>query len=553
MPGTETWDRQVDAALAAEARVKDVLTFRLGARRRVSCAVLLGIALAGARLTHLTEASPALMMALFCATMAVSLAAQLLAGALTRDAEAWRPWLQPIFAVVDATLISSSIVIFGAPSMAMLYLLAIVPYSFDRGRTLGWIATVASVAGFLIASWWHARLLPIGAPSPMAVLGAAGLLMGLATQIVPLPSGLIHRIRRTRGLMARAERGDLAARAPARHLDEMGHLEIGYNRLLDELSALLGAVRTETGQVVSAADALDTASAGLARSGETARRETEAMAAALDGQRHEVGQAARRAGQAAEAAARLQARTGDAATEARELAAAAGAGRQAVADAAHTLVEVSQRVRDSAAGVATLGEVSARVGALVATMSRLARQTHRVALNASIEAARAGDAGREFAIVADAMRRLAEESTQAARAAGSSVVRARDEIDTVARLLAANQQAVRDVGEVAAGAVGAFERVEAGVTRIDAVTSDASTLALAQGGALRELASAVETAGRVADDAAARALGAAHAMRRQGASLDEVARTSQGLGALAARLRVAAGGAHAGETAPRSR
>ena len=485
--------------------MKDVLTFRIGARRRVRCAILLGVVLGAARVAGVTDASPTLMATLFSATMAVSLAAELLARALSRREGAWRPWLQPTFAIVDAALISGSVVVFGAPAMAILYLVAIVPYSFDRGRSIGWVATLASVAGFLVASWGHARLFPASAPAPMAVLAAAALLLTVALQIVPLPARLIRRVRATRTVMARAEHGDLSARAAARHHDELGFLELGYNRMLDELVALLETVRAEAAQVVAAAGALDHASAGLARGGETARGETEAMAAALEGQRHEVGEAARRAAQAAEAAARLQLRAAAAADEARALADAAGTGRDAVADAAQTLVEVGARVRDSAASVAMLVEASTRVGTLVATMSRLARQTNRVALNASIEAARAGDAGREFAIVADAMRRLAEESAQAARAAGSSVGRVRDEIETVARLLAANEQAVRDVGEVAAGAVDAFERVESGVARIDAVTSDASTLALAQGGALRDLAVAVESAGRVADDAAARA------------------------------------------------
>ncbi len=529
-----------DGALAREARVKDVLTFRMGARRRVRSAFLLGGVLAGARWFGTTEVPLALMLALFGATLTVSLVAVMLADALARRQSAWRSWLQPAFAVVDALLISGTIIVFGAPSLAVLYFLAIIPYSFDRGRTIGYVATLASVAGFLGASWTHAQLFPASARSVLEVLATAAMLLAAALQLVPLPARLIRRVRATRTAMAQAEAGDLSVRVSTRHHDELGFLEQGYNRLISTLAGLLGTVQTESAQVVAAAEALDRAGDGLARGARIARAETEAMAGALEGQLQQVGEAARRAGQAAEGAARLQQRAGDAAAEARALAAAAGAGRDAVADAAQTLVEVSARVRDSSVGVAALGEVSARIGALFDTMSRLARQTNRVALNASIEAARAGDAGREFAIVADAMRRLAEESTQAARAAGTSIGRVRDEVDAVARLLAANEQAVRDVGEVAEGAVEAFARVEAGVTRIDAVTSDASTLALAQGGALRELAGAVESAGRVADDAAARARGAASAMRRQGASVDEVARTARELAALAERLRTAA-------------
>jgi methyl-accepting chemotaxis protein len=108
---------------------------------------------------------------------------------------------------------------------------------------------------------------------------------------------------------------------------------------------------------------------------------------------------------------------------------------------ARALDVVGERARAATESVVALEEVSARMEALVATLARLARQTRRVALNASIEAARAGETGREFAIVADAMRQLAEESAGSARAAASSVARTRDAVDDVARLVAGTEQA----------------------------------------------------------------------------------------------------------------
>ena len=116
------------------------------------------------------------------------------------------------------------------------------------------------------------------------------------------------------------------------------------------------------------------------------------------------------------------------------------------------------RASDAADAVVALGEVSAQVEALVATLARLARQTRRVALNASIEAARAGETGREFAIVADAMRQLAEESAGSARAAASSLARTRDAVDDVARLVAATTAAAAAASralDAAAGEPGA--------------------------------------------------------------------------------------------------
>lgn len=119
---------------------------------------------------------------------------------------------------------------------------------------------------------------------------------------------------------------------------------------------------------------------------------------------------------------------------------------------------VGSRMQEATESVVALGEVSSQVETLVATLERLARQTRRVALNASIEAARAGETGREFAIVADAMRRLAEESAGSARAAASSVARTRDAVDDVARLVAGAARATAVArAELGAGGIGGSE------------------------------------------------------------------------------------------------
>jgi methyl-accepting chemotaxis protein len=361
------------------------------------------------------------------------------------------------------------------------------------------------------------------------------LIVGL--QIIPIPSKLLRRIRRTRQSMLAVERGDLTARASARHGDELGYLELGYNRMLDRLVGLIDAVTREADEIAGMTEQLAGATQTLYANGAEFTGTASSLGAQLQVQQGHTRRGAEQAGQALAAATRLRERVASTASEAQLLMTDAATGRDAVTRASATLVTVGERVRDTAAAVGALGEASERVGEFVSTVARIARQTNLLALNAAIEAARAGEEGKGFAVVADEIRKLAEESGKSAKAIALTIAEVRTRIDEAVVSMADNEGQVRDVGDIAGEANAALGALLSGVERIGATTADAASVARSQAAAMQELAAAMEEMQRVSSDAATRSQAAADTALQQTSSIERLTQTSQQLAELAERLR----------------
>ncbi|WP_341524218.1 methyl-accepting chemotaxis protein [Pseudomonas sp. G.S.17] len=272
------------------------------------------------------------------------------------------------------------------------------------------IMSLTKVEGVSSANWYVALVLDQDAAYSM--LGefrtSAITAMVISVVIIILLLGLLIRVlMQPLHQMGRAMRdiadgdGDLTKRLAITSQDEFGALAQSFNHFVERIHGSIREVASTAGQLGEVALRVVRASNSSMTNSDQQANRTESVAAAIN-----------QLGAAAQEIAQNAARTSQHSADASEL---AGDGQKVVQQTITAMNELSSKISESCANIESLNGKTVNIGQILEVITSISQQTNLLALNAAIEAARAGEAGRGFAVVADEVRNLAHRTQDSAQ------------------------------------------------------------------------------------------------------------------------------------------
>jgi methyl-accepting chemotaxis protein len=351
----------------------------------------------------------------------------------------------------------------------------------------------------------------------MSYAGVAGLVMLVYAGLVVVPSTLfltrraiVGPIRRTAEIMRDISEGegDLTKRIEVTSSDEVGQLAERFNAFAQKVHDLVFEVVQATHEVASAATEIAASSEEMARGMGEQKDQVMQISAAVEEMSASVVEVAHK--------------SMDAAENAEESGKVAEEGGTVVRDTVETMQNIRVSVSESAKIVAELGRRGDEIGEIIAVINDIADQTNLLALNAAIEAARAGEHGRGFAVVADEVRKLADRTTQATEEVGKTIRAIQSETKVAVERMDGGSAQV-EAGVVRASEAGeSLSRIMARARDVASMIQSIAAAAEEQSAAGTQISRGVEGISAVTNQAAVGAAEAAHAAEQLSLKAEEL-------------------------------
>jgi methyl-accepting chemotaxis protein len=307
---------------------------------------------------------------------------------------------------------------------------------------------------------------------------ATGLALSIFLSLV-IRQSIMRGTKQLEDAAARLALGDLAGNIQVEGNDEMAQVANTFNNMAREFGRLIGDIRGAAGELEEAASRTTMNSQSVVEASNQQQRLAQTTTASAQ-------ELTRSSAQVGENIATMIQSTDRARDLARD-------GHRVVNEAAASINGISQSVSHTASTIASLGNHSEEIGRIVSVIKDIADQTNLLALNAAIEAARAGEQGRGFAVVADEVRKLAERTAKATDEISSTIHTIQNETATavtamdhvhaqVTQGVEKTQQGDHAIAEITNAVAGLSQQIHA----IDAIRAN-------QDGSCRDIA------GRISD------------------------------------------------------
>nr|WP_288466480.1 methyl-accepting chemotaxis protein [uncultured Pseudomonas sp.] len=296
-------------------------------------------------------------------------------------------------------------------------------------------------------------------------LGVIGAVL-ITRQIAPPLRAALQNVRRIAA-------GDLTYQATSRRGDEIGQLEQGLDEMASNLRQLIGHIGDGATQIASATEELSAITQQTRAGASEQKLETEQVATAMHEMTTTVHDVARNAVDTASA-------VDHAARDANE-------GARIVLKAIEQIENLTGEVQLTSDAIGGLAAESDRIGSMLDVIKSVAEQTNLLALNAAIEAARAGEAGRGFAVVADEVRALAQRTQQSTQEIEGLIGALQQGTRNAVQRMDASLSLTTDSVELARNAGQALSSITSNISAVQSMTQQIAAAAEQQGAVAEEI------------------------------------------------------------------
>ncbi|AZN37844.1 methyl-accepting chemotaxis protein [Iodobacter ciconiae] len=326
---------------------------------------------------------------------------------------------------------------------------------------------------------------------------------------IVLTKSITTPISHVRLSLEKIREGNLSEHIVVEGKDELAAMQTDLLKMQDDLKATIRSIISNSNELVSMSDLLASASQQVAISSQTQSESASSSAASVEELTVSIDSVSASAGEASQQA-----------CDAGNL---ANSGSEEVKKSNSLIDTVLENVNSTGTQIASLEQSSIHIGNIATVIKDVADQTNLLALNAAIEAARAGEQGRGFAVVADEVRKLAERTTSSAQEITGMIQTIQQGTRAAVSGMQSSQQSVSQVSTASDHTNQVMEQIKAGSSKVQISINDIASSLSQQRSVSTDLAQNVERIAQMAEE--------------NRAAVEEVANSSKNLVKLASNLK----------------
>ncbi|NQX48200.1 methyl-accepting chemotaxis protein [Paenibacillus tritici] len=350
---------------------------------------------------------------------------------------------------------------------------------------------------------------------------------------------ITRKLARVSEMSQRMAAGDFTGKLSVDSQDELGDMAGHMNRMIDNLSGLLGSIADHSLQVASTSEELMSSANQTNLTTEVIVENIQDLAGGADTQLQSTRESARAMEEMAAGVQRIAEASMDTAQAAGRAASQAQNGHSVIMEAVEQMEEMERAAADTSGLIESLNSQSKQIGNIVGLIKGISDQTGMLALNAAIEAARAGEYGRGFSVVASEVKKLSEQTAEAAGHISSLILEIQQGNLAASDAVLANANAVQEGSRMVGEAGRLFTDILGGIGEINSQVHEMSSSSEQLLAGTEELTSSVEQMAEIARQAVERSQSVAASSEEQLASMEEVAAASTELAKMADGLQQA--------------